>query len=246
MELIGLPPSSRLHMKTSTGASTTDLDALWFMNLAPVTSISALDSLKESITFVDNFVTNFPSSEIEEKCVSSDQKRNLAKLLNLVSDVTSLVMTNITERLLFLAMCSAGGFIDATHQIIASLAPSAGATRSKSSSSRSSSANSISNVEKSHVGLLDSYHLLHEIPSPWNICSHSESFLDHLRLSGAFMTQHQRLPQELVSTIQRLTSKYPAFVLNLDRRHDRFAFNFTIPSRLIFKFLVNISGGSEY
>jgi hypothetical protein len=229
MELIGLPPSSRLHMKTSAIAN--DLDAFWFMNLAPVTSVGTLESLKEAITFVDNFVSAFPSSEIEEKCISSDQKRTLAKLLNLWSDVTGLVLTNITERLLFLAMCSAGGFIDATHQIMALPISSAGVPRSRSSSSRSSSANSLSqqdSVDKSYVGLLDSYHLLCEIPSPWNICSQSESFLDHLRLSGTFMTQHQRLPQELVSTIQTLTSKYPAFVLNLDRRHDRFTFDLSI------------------
>jgi len=227
MDQLGFPAVNGLRVKTS--STTTVFESLWFINLAPVTSMDMTDTLREAVLVVDVCVTKFSSLDLDQQYSSAEQKRILSKLINNISDITTWLITNVMERFIFLAASCAIGYADAETKT--SVPSVAGAVLSRSrSTSRSSSASSLSrqsSLEKPMGALLDAFSLLHEIPSPWNPCSQAESFADYLNFRKLFLSKYGKLPQGLASNIQDMSTKLPAFVLNLDRRYDRCIFIYT-------------------
>lgn len=191
-----------LHWTSESGlrrVSACAASAMWFFNLAPVTSITSPDVLKNAANIFDIFMQSIMSTGLQEKCRNSIRSRCWDKLAFTVHEIVSLVMINLMERLIFLSESSVAGFVDAVatfrlRSITVIIPP---------------------------ILVYDMSRLLYIIPSPWIHMANSESFVKYLALARISDRLSQPLLMELALLLRRLSKRSPVFIINLQRRTDR-------------------------
>ena len=87
--------------------------SMWFLHLAPLTSIPSSDTIIMAAKVFDTFMQSLIPTGLEGKGGNFLARRAWQKLSFTIHEVLSLVITNILERLLFLTESSIHGLIDA-------------------------------------------------------------------------------------------------------------------------------------